>query len=152
MDHQRTGQPPSWEMISRIALVLSARTPPPKHEIDRFVEKTGKFVEVFYVETDAKKPTYSDWRCFTRADADGWKLPKKKVMQELASRHYDLVLNVAPSSDRFAVLLGAMIPAGLLCSSHNRYKEADLVISSATSGNVSDYLSEVLRYLQMIRA
>lgn len=144
--------PLSWDEIERVALILSNRPQVSKHDVDRFITSTGKYVKVFYVEKDARSPSYGDWKCFTGKSVGFAGVPKTAALKDIDGEKYDVVINATPGHDRFAALLSAAVNAGLRCSSSSRYREADLVISAGTTKTVSEYLAEVLRYLRMIRA
>jgi hypothetical protein len=141
----------SWEKISTIALILSSEDHPSKDFIDRFVASTGKYVEVFYIETDSQVPSYSDWSCFTRKERTVLKLPRKTVISSLHKKHFDLVINACPEGTLFAKHLLSILNAPLKCSSSGRLTDADLVIKRKGLPGLPEYLQEVIRYLKMIR-
>lgn len=145
---EKPEQPASWDAVERIALVVSHDPTLNKSGIDRFVQETGKYVEVFYVETGSRKATYGDWRCLTREHKSFLGTPTKAVLKELRSSRYDLVINAG--GDHYSAVLSAAFDAPVKCSSTRQFNEADLVITN-TNG-LGDYLSQVLRYMQMIRA
>jgi hypothetical protein len=145
--HERSPQPDDWNSVSRLAIILSDRSDVNKSGIDRFVEETGKYVEVFYVETGARKPSYADWNCLTRKHSTAMDTPRREVLAGMKGKRFDVVINAA--TDRFSAVLSGSINAALRCACTPKYREADLVITN-TNG-LGDYLSQVLRYLRMIR-
>ena len=64
----------SWNDISSMAIIIESNKNLNKNNLDEFIEKTGKFVEVFYVETNNKQATFGDWNCFTKKDLTFLKL------------------------------------------------------------------------------
>jgi hypothetical protein len=143
--------PPGWDRIKKVALVLESSPRVNKSEIDAFLERLGKYVEVFYVEARSYKPSFSDWRCFTRQHFNLLSLPKQKVLDDLRKKEFDLVINASSGDEPTSVLLAAAIPAGLHCTSAEKFHGAQLVITANNTSGIIDYLTQVMHYLQMIR-
>jgi hypothetical protein len=140
-----------WDKIEKVALILSRRDNVNKSLIDQFISGTGKYVEVFYLELDAKVCTYHDWNCFTRKDKTFLGLPAGSVLKGLAGRRFDLVINTCQEIEVFSVSLSNILDAPLKCGSVGRFNDVDLVIKKKGISSLMDYLNEVVRYLKMIR-
>lgn len=144
-------QPPAWDSIKSLALILADEPSFSKNSIDNFIEKTGKYVEVFFLQINQREPLYADWRCLTQKDQNASRLPKRPVLAEVKQKQFDLVINTC-EENRYAVLLSASIPAGLHCSASTRYNESELVIKRTQNLDLPAYLEQVLGYLKMIRS
>ena len=149
---EKRNMPLSWDDIQRVALIVSNKVPLSKNEVDRFIESTGKYVEVIYIEKDTSKPSFADWTCLTRERINFLGLPKDRILDELSGKKFDLVINATPGADRVAAMISAAMNARMRCSASSKHREADLIITATTTGTMGEYLTEVLRYLQMIRA
>lgn len=150
--NRRAAQPANWDAVQKIALVLNKTPGLNKNETDKFIDSTGKYVEVFFVETGSKTASFADWRCFTREHKNFLGLPLRTVMKDMATHQFDIVINACGETDHFAGLIAAAIPASLKCSANNNFSAADLSIISPGSSGPLGYLAEVLHYLRMIRA
>lgn len=140
-----------WDKIEKIALIVSKSENPNKSALDKFINDSKKFAEVYYVDTGAKEPSYSDWHCFTKKDVSFWKLPKGPVMDELKKKNFDLVINTADEQDLFAVAICACLPATFKCGRSATHNDVGLIISRAPNIPLTDYLNDILRYLKMIK-
>lgn len=140
-----------WDQVQKIALVLHKNDLVNKSAVDKLVDSTKKFVEVFYVELSSKTPTYSDWRCFYRKDASWLGLPQQAVLSELQNKTFDLVINTSGDSELFATSVVSTLKAPFKCGSSKKFNDVDLIIKKTEPYNVMNYLDEVLRYVKMIR-
>lgn len=140
-----------WEKIEKIALVLHKNDQVNKSAVDKFLDGTKKFVEVFYVELHAKTPSYSDWRCFSKKDASLLGLPQKTVATELKNKKYDLVINTCDESDLFAAAVVSSLHAPFKCGPGSLFSDVDMIIKKTEPYSLLNYLDEVLRYVKMIR-
>lgn len=140
-----------WEKTEKIALIIGHSPQLNKSAIDKFIEGTKKFVEVFYVETRSKVPSYADWRCFSKKDATWLQLPNSKAGEPIAAARYDLVINTSDESDLFATALCSMLQGTCKCGSFEKFDTANLIIQPRPSAGLLDHLNETVRYLKMIR-
>jgi hypothetical protein len=140
-----------WDQIQKIALVLHKNDQVNKSAMDKLVDGTKKFVEVFYVELDSKTPSYSDWRCFYKKDASLLGLPQQAVLSELQNKNFDLVINTSNDSELFATSLVSSLKAPFKCGCSKKFNDVDLIIKKTEPYNVMNYLDEVFRYVKMIR-
>jgi hypothetical protein len=139
-----------WEKIQKIALVVD-EAPLNKSEIDRFTEGTKKYVEVFFVETRAKQSSYGDWKCFTKKEKTFFKLPTAAALSSVDGKKFDVTIVINPSGKLFTAYLVSHIQSSFRCGDHNVAGEIDLIIERKQEQNLSLYLKEVQRYLEMIR-
>ena len=140
-----------WDQVQKIALVLHKNDEVNKSAMDKLLDGTKKFVEVFYVELSSKAPSYSDWRCFSKKDASLLGLPQQAVLSELQKKSFDLVINTSNDSELFATALVSTLKAPFKCGCSKKYNDVDLIIKKTEPYNVMNYLDEVLRYVKMIR-
>ena len=140
-----------WEKIDKIALVLHKKDDVNKSSVDKFLDGSKKFVEVFYIELNTKTPSYSDWRCFSKKDASFLGLPQQAVTAELKNRKYDLVINTCDDSELFAAALVSTLQAPFKCGPGNIFNDVDMIIKKTAPYSLLSYLGEVLRYVKMIR-
>src|SRR4051812_20737833 len=77
-----------WGTIRSIALIVSAEDKVIKSRIDRFIDGTGKHVEVYYIELKSRKPSYADWHCYTNKESSLLMLPVRKLQRNLRSKKY----------------------------------------------------------------
>jgi hypothetical protein len=140
-----------WEKVEKIALILHKDDNINKSALDKFVDGTKKFVEVFYVDLGAKEAMYSDWRCLTKKDASWLKLPGPSVIGELQKKKFDLVINTASDSELYATALVSTFHAPFKCGNSKKFNDVDLIIKKTDPYQVVDYLNEVIKYLKMIR-
>lgn len=141
-----------WEKIEKIALIIGKNEKLNKSAIDKFIQDSKKFIEVFYVELNSKQATYGDWHCFSKKDASLLNLPKSKVAEDLRKKEFDLVINTASEDELFPVALCTALPAAYKCSSSAKYNNIVLVVERSGSNNLTDYLSDMVKYLKMIKA
>lgn len=140
-----------WDKIEKIALVIEKEDAPGKNAIDKFVDDTKKFVEVFYIETGSKLPSYADWQCFSKKDRSVFNLPKSGLMSSLRKKQFDVVINTCNGANLYAAAISSAIPATLKCATGSHYNYADLIIRKTSAGNLIQYLNDTVKYLKMIR-
>ena len=141
----------SWDKIEKVALIINKRDNINKSDVDRFINDTKKYVEVFYIELDSKTPTYHDWNCFTKKDKTFLGLPARPVHQGLRGKQFDVVINTCQEIEIYSTAIARILHAPLKCGSMNRFHDSDLVIKKTGINTFMDYLHEVVRYLKMIR-
>ncbi len=141
----------NWDKINKIALVISESELVNKSVLDTFIAKTGKHIEVFYVEVNSKQATYSDWRCFHKKELNLLKLPKNNYLQELESKSFDLVINTGNDQDLISALLTSTLNADLKCGLSSRFDCSELIISKSDTSNLVNHLENVVKYLKMIK-
>lgn len=141
----------NWDKIEKIALILDDSVPINKNEIDKFIDHTKKYVDIYFLELNAKKSTFGDWICFTKKDADFFKLPKSHVESSVKNRHYQLVINVTAKYSNFAAIITSQLHPSFSCGINNLYGEVDVIIENNKTHSVTEYLKEIQKYLQMIK-
>lgn len=139
-----------WDSIGKVALIISSRDKVAKNVIDNFINDSLKFIEVFYVEVNKRKPTYSDWQCFSKQHKSFFYLPKKTITAQLEKQHFDIVINTCADNDIFSRSISGYLTAPLKCSTSG-FREVDLVIERPDNFKLVNYLDEVVRYLKMIK-
>ncbi len=142
----------AWNDVQTIALLVSAGDNINKSALDKFIDQTQKLVTVFYIETNSKMPTYSDWQCFCKKDSSFLGLPRGVIQQELKTKKFDLVINTCNDDNLFATALTTTIPATLKCGHGKKFNELDLIIQKSDPYHLIDYLNDVVKYLKMIRS
>lgn len=140
-----------WDKIERIALITNNQLAGNKSAVDKFIEQSGKYIEVFLVETENKEATYADWHCFVKKDRSLFKLPRKQKLEALAGKQFDLVINTCPDDNLFATSLSSALKASLKCGASSRFMDTDLIIKFSEPFNLPGYLGNVVKYLKMIR-
>jgi len=140
-----------WEKIEKIALIVEQHDSLNKSMIDKFMDETKKYIEVFYVELTSKQPSYNDWHCFSKKDKSFWNLPKKNAESELKTKRFDAVINTCTEMNLFALSICSSLPAYLKCGENTRFNLADLIIKKTEPFNLRNYLDETVKYLKMIK-
>jgi hypothetical protein len=141
----------SWDKIRTMALIIGSGEKVNKSQIDKFVDTSGKHVDVYYVELASAKPSFGDWRCLLRSHRNFLRLPVKRVQEDLRSKKYDAVLNACDGTYLFPAAVAALIPAPLKCAVSDLLGYANLEVSRKKSQDLPEYLEEVKKYLMMIR-
>lgn len=141
----------NWDKVEKIALIMSDADAVNKSAVDKFIQTSGKYVEVFYVEAKSKLPTYNDWKCFYKKDLNLLKLPKNSQLVELEQKKFDLVINTSPEHDLVSTLLSSAIGADLKCGNSNKYNCNELIIEKTETYNLMSHLDNVVKYLKMIQ-
>lgn len=141
-----------WDKIDKIALIISNEEALNKSAIDKYLERTKKYVEVFHIELKSKEPTYNDWECFAKKDKSVLKFPKNNKLNKLKSKHFDLVINACPQDELFSTALASTLNAPLKCGSGSRFNDCDLIIKRTERTELLKYLDDVTHYLKMIKS
>lgn len=141
----------SWNKIQRIALIIDEKKSVGKNEIDKFIEATAKYAEVFFVELSSKEASFADWKCFTRKDRNHLDLPKQHAYDSIKTKKFDLVINISSSHPLFCANIVSAIQADFKCGNEDQFGELDLIIERKGSQNLIAYLNEVKKYLEMIK-
>jgi hypothetical protein len=141
----------NWQSIRSMALIIGAGEKVNKSRVDSFIDKTGKHVEVYYIELASKKPSFADWRCFTRDHRNILRLPVDRVQNELRGKSYDFVLNACDGSYLFPATIAALLSAPFKCAVSDLLGYANLEVKRPATQELDDYLAEVQKYLMMIR-
>ncbi len=141
-----------WDHIQRMAVIIGAESQPAKHAVDQFILETKKFVEVFFIETRSKVPSYNDWICFIKKDKSFLDLPKADIENSLKQKKFDLVINTCDAANVFSAAVSASLSAPLKSAPSQRFHDAHLIIRKNPNKNVLDYLNDTLHYLRMIRS
>jgi hypothetical protein len=140
-----------WNKIEKIALILDNEVQLNKSEIDKFTSKLEKYVDVYSLELNSKTPAFGDWICFTKKDRSWLGLPKEHVDSSIKNRNYQLVINASKKYSLFAAAVVSKIGAPYSCGLQDVFGETDLIIEKKDAINITSYLGEVQKYLQMIR-
>ena len=140
-----------WDKIEKIALIINKEATVNKSAIDKFIDDTKKYIEVFYIETKSKHASFGDWKCFLKKDSSILNLPKKTIEAELKHKRYDLVINTCKANNLFSAYLSSSLAASFKCASSGRFMDADLIIRRADPDNLLDFLKDTVHYLKMIR-
>ena len=140
-----------WDNIEKIALVLGQEDSINKSSIDKFIDETKKFVEVFYVEPNSKQASFGDWQCFYKKDKSFLSLPKKSVHDELKNKKFDVVINTSGERDFFSVAVTSSLKAYLKCGRNNMFNDLDLIIKKTEPFVLGNYLNDTVKYLKMIK-
>ncbi len=141
----------SWDAIQKMALLIEHDPKLNKSQIDRFVQESGKYVEVFYIETTSELSSFGDWHCFTRKETGFLKLPKQNSLVELKGKKFDLLINTCNSHNLFAIALSSSIEATLKLGTASKFSESDMIISKNEGLGLLAYLKVVDSYLKMIK-
>jgi hypothetical protein len=140
----------SWEKVESIALLLD-NADINKSQMDAFTDGLKKYVEVFYLESHSKAPSYGNWRCITKEDLTFLGMPNKALSSEIDSKKFDVLIAVTDKNETLSANLTARINATYKCANKNVFGEADLIIKRQESKKSEAYLREVQKYLEMIR-
>lgn len=141
-----------WNDIRTMAVIIGSGEKVNKSQVDRFVDSSGKHVDVYFVELAASRPAFTDWKCLGRADRNFFRLPVKRVQDELRQKHYDLVVNTCDGSLLFPAAVAAVIRAPLKCAVSDLFGYANLEVSRQRNSDLPAYLEDVKKYLMMIRS
>ncbi len=140
----------SWNDISSMAIIIQFDEKLNKNNLDKFIEKTGKYVEIFYIETNNKQATFGDWNCFTKKDLTFLKLPKSETILSLKTKQFDIVINTC-NDNLFATALNNYLTSPFKCGPSDTYKDTDLIIYKKESLDLPLYLNDISAYLKMIK-
>lgn len=139
----------SWEKIEKIALILDQKDKINKSEIDKFLESTKKFVDVFYIELSSQTPSFGDWRCFSKKDRSILRLPKGPLQEEIRKKKFDVVINTS-GGRLFSYAIAASLQAPFKCGD-GEYNSSDLIVTRDEKTPLIRHLNDVVTYLKMIR-
>lgn len=142
----------TWEKIERIALILDKKDNINKSEVDKLLESTKKFFEVFYIELSSAEPSYGDWRCFFKKDKSILGLPKSVLQIEMRKKKFDVVINTLSDDNLFAQSITLALQAPMKCDCTEKFSQSDLIIRKNPGENMISHLQHVFNYLKMIRA
>ena len=140
-----------WEKIEKIGLILHQADNINKSALEKFIDSTKKYLDVFYVDLTTKQALYGDWHCYTKKDATFLGLPRSTVLAELRKQKFDLVINTCGDHEFFATALVSSLNAPFKCGNSKTFNDVDLIIKKTEPYQVVDYLNEVIRYLNMIK-
>lgn len=141
----------SWNDITSMAIIIQFNEKLNKNNLDEFIEKTGKYVEVFYIETNNKQATFADWNCFIKKDKSLLNLPKPETILSLKTKQFDIVINTCNDDNLFATALNNFLTSPFKCGPSDTYNDTDLIISKKESFDLSLYLNDISTYLKMIK-
>jgi hypothetical protein len=141
----------NWDTIGTVALVLHANEGISKNELDIFLNKLNKPVQVFFVDPKAKMPAYADWQCIIAQDMNLLHIPKTVCLQKLHQLTFDLVINAGAPQDLDIQNVAAALQANFKCGTYDNLADTNLVITRGNQQALSAYLKEVVKYLQMIK-
>lgn len=140
-----------WEKVEKIALILNEQDNINKSEMDKFLENTKKFIDVFYIELKSKNASYADWQCFSKKDTSLLNLPKNSIQAEIKRKKFDLVINTSSESELFATAVAGGLSAPFKCGAGSMFNAADLIINKNGTVGIMAYLNHVFTYLKMIK-
>jgi len=141
----------NWDKIEKIALIVDNAQPINKSELDKFIEGTKKYMDVYFIELSAKQASFSDWICLTKKDKTFLNLPKAHVESTIKNRQYQLVINTTGKHTLFAANIVSLINPPYSCGNQNLYGETDLIVEKKSGVSLTAYLNDVIKYLVMIK-
>lgn len=140
----------NWAQVNRLALVLSAPLLGSKSELDQWILKSNKQVEVYYIESTAKQTSFSDWQCFTKFQSTWYQLPNAACLQSIQPRHYDVVICLSKTINYFEQSLVAQLKAKLKLSALTSLPFYALTIERGETISNTDYLNNCVHYLTLL--
>ncbi len=140
-----------WDKAQRLALIVSSDQVKNKSVLDKYIESTKKYVEVFVIETEIKEPSFADWHCLVKKDRSFLKLPKRTALAEYKGKQFDVLVNACPDTDLFATSLTSALSASLKCGRSDRYNDTDIIIKGGPNFDLIRFLNELTGYLKTIR-
>jgi hypothetical protein len=140
-----------WDNIEKIALIINKDDSVNKSAIDKFVEGTRKYVEVFYIEIKSKDSSYNDWHCFSKKDRSLFNLPKKNIESGLRHKKFDVVINTCEGDNLFSTAICSSLSAPLKCTTSSKFNDGDMIIKKTEPFHLLNYLADTIKYLKMIR-
>lgn len=146
--HQKKFLP--WEQIEKIALIIGAESIVNKSEVDKLLDDSRKYVEVFFIEPKSKAPSYGDWQCFLKKDTNFLKLPNHEVEEQIKGKHFDVVINACPGNNLFAAAIASSLSASFKCAGSRGIHDADLIIQTTDTKNPAALLKDTFHYIKMI--
>jgi len=143
----------NWSQIHSIALIIDETEKNSKRELDSFLEKLNKHVEVFFLELHAKNKSFGDWNCFLKSDKTMLGLPKKTRLQSLKSRRFDVILQITSTkSTLFSIALSASFDSNFTVGPTGDFNHNDLIIKRGKEIKIVPYLEDIIHYLEMIKS
>lgn len=140
-----------WDKAQKLALIISSDQIKNKSSIDRYIEGTKKYVEVFVIETESKAPSYADWNCMIKKDKSFLKLPTRGVLDAHKGKQFDVLINVCSESNLFATSLSSTLQASLKCGRNDRFGVSDLIIKREDNFDLIKFLDDLTGYLKVIK-
>ena len=140
-----------WDKVEKIAIILDKKDNINKSEIDKFIEGTKKFIDVFYIELSSNQASYGDWQCFSKKDKSLLNLPKGTIHTEIKRKKFDVIINTSGDTELFASAITSGLSAPLKCGCSDKYNDVDLIIKKTEPYSIIAHLNNVFMYLKMIR-
>lgn len=132
----------NWNSISTILLIIDDKQFS-KHQLDVFLQSLNKHIEICFIDSKAKAPTYSDFKSILTKDLNWLGIPKN-----IKSGNYDLIINACSQNNMAAIALSIINKAKVKCSLFDFHNVYNLMIQPKT--NLIDNLKDVVHYLKMI--
>jgi hypothetical protein len=144
--NKNSGNKPSaflnWDRISSILLIIDDKQLN-KNQLDVFLESLNKHIEIYFIDSNAKVPAYSDFKSVLAKDLNWMGMPKN-----IKSGNYDLIINACPQNNTAAIALSVVNKAKVKCSMFDYREVYNLMIQP--KANLIDNLKEMVHYLKMI--
>ena len=141
----------SWDKTRTVALLLDSKTSKNKSAIDKFVYETGKVVDVYYLDLDAKEASIKNFTTFTKQERGWLRLPNTKAKAKVANKKYDVLINASFAELDYSSVLSTLLKATCKCGFKSRSNELDLIVSRNNDQSIDKYLEALVNYLKMIR-
>jgi hypothetical protein len=138
-----------WQSLKNMAIVVDTAYPINKSELDKFCKELNVYVEVFYVELNAKIPSFADWQCFTKKQKTIFNLPKQNTIT--TTTIFDCVINACDIQNYFATALCYQLKSNFVCGINSEYNKPQLVVLKTENSTLISYLTTVVNYLKMIK-
>lgn len=132
----------NWNSISSVLLIIDDKQIS-KHQLDVFLQSLNKHIEIYFIDSKAKTPAYSDFKSVLAKDLNWLGLPKN-----VKSENYDLIINACSQNNTAAIALSVMNKAKVKCSLFDYRNVYNLMIQP--KANLIDNLKEMVHYLKMI--
>ena len=139
----------NWEHIQRIAIVIKNDDQFTKQELEQWVNKSKRTVEIFLLDKVAKSPAYTDWHCITSKEIR-LGLPLMALLKGYQANKYDLVINTMQSEEPAMSCIAASLQTPFRCNTVMDKTSPQLIIKRTTL-SLTAYLDEVVSYLKMIK-
>lgn len=140
-----------WDKVNKLAILIEKDAEFSKFELDEFIDKCKKMVDIYYLETSNKIATFSDWNCLTKNHKSLFGLPIKSVEQNILTKKYDLIINTCKSENLYAISLAISAQATMHCGFENNFNEPDFVVLKSGNQKLIGYLTNLMNYLKMLR-
>lgn len=139
-----------WDKINKIAIILNNAEPINKSSLDKLINDSQKYVEVFFIELQSKQASFGDWYCLTKKDKSFLNLPTKKIISELSDKKFDLVINTC-HTNLYASYITSVLKSPIKCGQTSKFNEVQLIINETEPFDLMAYLNNVIKYLKMIK-